>query len=66
MVYPNPRAALGAAGLLTFLTIASVPADVFAQGRRAVRAAPSRVVVAGGYYRPYFYDPWFYPFGLYG
>ena len=22
--------------------------------------------MAGGYYRPYSYDPWFYPFGLYG
>ena len=42
-------------------TLLATPAIADAQGRRAVRVArPSRVVVVGGYYRPFFYDPWYF------
>jgi len=36
------------------------PTDAQAQRRRIVRAAPRSVVVVGaGFYRPFFYDPWY-------
>lgn len=45
------------------------PSDAYAQRRRVVRAPVRSVVVVGAYYRPFFYDPWYYPYypyGLYG
>jgi PEGA domain-containing protein len=46
----------------TFLTL---PTDASAQ-RRHVRPLTRSVVVLAGYYRPFLYDPWYYPFYPYG
>jgi hypothetical protein len=53
------------AGVL-FSSIVVAPADVGAQPRRYVRPAARSVVVLGGYYRPFIYDQWYYPFYPYG
>jgi hypothetical protein len=46
--------------LVTAALLASWPAAAQAQPRRAVRRV---VVVGGGFYSPFFYDPWFGPWG---
>ena len=38
------------------------PNDVSAQRRGYARPAPRSVVVLAGYYRPFMYDPWYYPY----
>ena len=49
-----------------FSSILTAPIDLSAQRRGNVRAAPRSVVVLGGYYRPFLYDPWYSPFYPYG
>jgi hypothetical protein len=46
-----------------FISLLVVPSD--AQGRRFARAVPGRVVVLRAYYTPFFYDPWYSPYGWY-
>jgi hypothetical protein len=43
-----------------------VSTDVSAQPRRFARPAVRSVVVLGAYYRPFLYDPWYFPYYPYG
>lgn len=63
MTSTRVTAALGACLLVAALLS---PSSAYAQ-RRAVRVAPrATVILAGGYSRPLYYDPWApYPFGWY-
>ena len=55
------RLRVAAVACVTGAILLLAPSFVGAQGRRAVRVVrPSRVVVAGAYYRPFFYDPWYF------
>ncbi|HEY5618393.1 MAG TPA: PEGA domain-containing protein [Vicinamibacterales bacterium] len=49
-----------------FSSFFALPTDVGAQPRRHVRPASRSVVVLGEYYRPFIYDPWYYPYYPYG
>ena len=41
------------------------PAQLNAQGRRVRRGIARPPLVLAAYYRPLFYDPWYYPYGWY-
>lgn len=62
----RPRLSLVAASCVAvLLASAAVPLEALAQRRAVRRVAPRTTVIVGGYYRPYYYDSWYFGYPWY-